>query len=203
MPYTTLARNLMLDALAALATKAALFTEQSAITSVTGTASSDTFNKNSHGLANGDLVVLRSKTGGTGIYEEQPYFVINQAANTFQLSRLRGGSAINFTTDISGVSVVELTEVTGGSPAYTRESIAWNAAADAQIDDSTDGAAFDVPACTITYVGFYADTTDDDLYQLSKLASAETFTAQGVFTLTDAKLNLRASKADGDAGDGY
>lgn len=84
-------------------------------------------------------------------------------------------------------------EVTGGSPAYARKALTWNAASGGAMDDSTSPApAFDVPAgTTVAFVGFwdavsagnflgYADVTD------------ETFAGQGTYTLTDADLNLNA-----------
>src|SRR4030042_4492453 len=113
MPYSTLGKHLMLDARKGTnpttpITHAGLFEEAAAITSVTGVATTDLLTKVGHGLTNGDLVVLRSLTGGTGLVEEFPYYVVGVAGNDFQLSQLSGGSAFNFCTDISSVSVVKL-----------------------------------------------------------------------------------------------
>lgn len=80
-----------------------------------------------HGYAAGDRVRFLTLTGGTGLTVGRDYYVIaaNLAAQTFQVSTTSGGSAVNFTTDITAGTVsrwsplanvlrkggVELTEV--------------------------------------------------------------------------------------------
>lgn len=69
----------------------------------------DTFNRTSHGLANGTLVFLTT----TGSFPSQfstlsQYFVVSSAANTFQLSGVSGGSPITFTSNGSGTHTVHL-----------------------------------------------------------------------------------------------
>jgi hypothetical protein len=193
MPFTTAGKHVMLNALAAVITYAGLFDESAAIASVTGAASTDLLTKSSHGLSNGDLVVLRSLSGGTGLYAERPYYVVGVSGNDFQLAKTSGGSAINFTSDISSVSVVKLVEISGGSPAYARKAIAWNSAADDNVDDSTNGAVFDVPAsAVVNYVGFFSASTAGTLYGIDQVTE-ETFGAQGTYTLTDADLSLPAA----------
>jgi hypothetical protein len=65
-----------------------------------------TFN---HGLANNDRVFLKAYTAGDSgtlppeLNETTEYFVINTAANTFQLSLTQGGGAINFSTNGTGI----------------------------------------------------------------------------------------------------
>lgn len=192
MPYTTAGKNAMLDALGALITYVGLLTAGTAITGVTGTASDDKLTKSSHGLSNGNLVVLQSLTGGTGLSEDIPYYVVGVDGNDFQLSYVSGGSAINFTTDISSVSVVPLTEISGGSPAYARAAIAWSSAADGSMDDSTNGAEMNVPASgVVDYVGFYSASTGGTLYAIDPVTQ-ETFGGQGTYTVTDADLDLNA-----------
>jgi hypothetical protein len=197
MAYTTAGKNLMLDALRGSnptvpITHVGLFDEDPAITTVTGTASTDLLNKSSHGLSNGNLVVLRSLTGGTGLANEVPYYVVGVSGSDFQLSLTSGGSAINFTTDISSVSVIRLVEISGGSPAYARVAIAFAAAAGGQIDDSTNGAAVNVPSgATVNYVGFFSASTNGTLLCIDDV-TAEAFGAQGTYTVTDAKLDLNA-----------
>lgn len=200
MPYTAVARNLMLAALKGTnpttpITHVGLFDEGTPITGVIGTASTDLFNKTGHGLVDNTLVVLRSMTGGDGvnIFIEQPYFVITDEANTFQLSRTVGGSAINFTADISAVTVVPLVELSGGTPAYARKAIAFNTPVDGIMDDSTNGAEIDVPACTVNYVGFFSAVTAGTLLQLQVVGTAGVgvvIPAQTTFIITDADLDL-------------
>lgn len=204
--YTANGKNLMLNALrgtnpAAPITHAGLMQAQTPITAVTGTASSDTFSKTAHGLANGDLVVLTEMSGGAGIRagnagngdeNAEPLFVIGQTANTFQLSRTPGGSAVDFTSDITAVTVTKLVEISGGSPAYARKAIAYSAPVDGSMDDSTNGAVFDVPAgAVVGYVSYHSAATAGTLQAIDKV-TAETFGGQGTYTLTDSDLDLNA-----------
>lgn len=67
-------------------------------------------------------------------------------------------------------------EISGGTPAYARVAITWNAGSvDGQIVSSP--IEFDVPAgTTITHVGLWEGGTFKD-----KVAVAATFASQGVF----------------------
>lgn len=190
MGYAIAARNAMLDALAALATHCGLFTA-TALAGVTGTATTNLLNKTSHGLANGDAVILSSLSGGAGLFATVvPYFVVGVSGADFQLAYTPGGTAIDFTTDITSVTVTKYTEIAGGSPAYARKAVAYAAAANGIADDSTNGAAFDVPAAgVVDAVGLHSASTAGTLYGLIPVTQ-ETFGAQGTYTLTDAKLNL-------------
>src|SRR3990167_10447667 len=50
-------------------------------------------------------------------------------------------------------------EVSGGTPAYIRKVVTWNAAAAGAMDDS-NAPVFDVPASTtVAYVGFWSAVT--------------------------------------------
>ncbi len=84
-------------------------------------------------------------------------------------------------------------EVSGGSPAYARKAIAFNAAASGTMDDSTNGITFDVPAgTTVTHVGYWSAVTGGTF--LAKSAQTpETFAGQGTYTVTDADLTLADS----------
>jgi hypothetical protein len=196
MPYSTAGKNLMLAALVGTnptmpITHAGLYDEAAALTSVTGVASTDLLTKVGHGLSNGDLVVLRALTGGTGLREEYPYYVVGVSGNNFQLSETSGGTAHDFTTDISSVSVVKLVEISGGSPAYARKSVTWNAPVEGSIDDS-NVPVFDVPAAAVVnYVGFFSAVTAGTLCGIDPVTE-ETFGAQGTYTLTDADCDLNA-----------
>lgn len=85
-------------------------------------------------------------------------------------------------------------EVSGGSPAYARVAIAWNAASAGSMDDSTNGAVFDVPASTtVTWVsGWNAAGT---VRYFKKQVTSEAFGAQGTYTVTDADLDLNNDPA--------
>lgn len=83
-------------------------------------------------------------------------------------------------------------EVTGGSPAYARQSIAWGAAAAGSMSDSTNGAVFNVPAgTTVTWISFW--NTGGTVRYLKKQVTSEAFGAQGTYTLTNADLDLNGA----------
>lgn len=82
-------------------------------------------------------------------------------------------------------------ELSGGSPAYARKSITWNAASGGSMDDS-NVPVFDVPASsTVSYVGFWSALTTGTFYGSANVTD-EVFSAQGTYTLTDADLDLNA-----------
>jgi len=197
MPYTKAGKNLMLNALKGTnpttpITYVGLFDEAAALTSVTGVAATNTLTKTSHGLSNGDLVVLRSLSGGAGLVVEDPYYVIGVSGDNFQLAGLSSGSAFDFTTDITSVSVIKLVEISGGSPAYARVAIAFAAAAEGEIDDTTNGAAINCPAgAVVNYTGYFSAASGGTLLGIDPVTE-ETFGGQGIYTNTDSKLNLNA-----------
>ena len=82
-------------------------------------------------------------------------------------------------------------EITGGSPAYARKAITWNAAGSGTMDDS-NVPVFDVPASTtVSYVGFWSLVTGGTFYGSANVTD-EVFAGQGTYTLTDADLDLNA-----------
>lgn len=82
-----------------------------------------------------------------------------------------------FNGDPSGAG----TELSGGSPAYARQSITMTAASGGQIQITTD-AVFNVPAgATVNYVAFY-DSGGTTLLAYDDV-TAESFGAQGTYTL--------------------
>lgn len=81
-------------------------------------------------------------------------------------------------------------EVAGGSPAYARKANAWNAAAAGNLDNSNTP-VFDVPATTVTHVGFWTAAAAGTLLAYAAVTN-ETFGAQGTYTVTDADLDLNS-----------
>lgn len=80
-------------------------------------------------------------------------------------------------------------EVSGGSPAYTREAITWNAASGGSLDNNANP-SFDVPAgTTVTHLGLWSAATAGTFYG-SVAVTSETFAAQGVYNVTDLDVNL-------------
>lgn len=74
-----------------------------------------------------------------------------------------------------------------GSPAYARKSITWNTAAAGNLD-SSNAPVFDLPATTITHVGFWSAVTAGINYGDADITD-EVFAAQGTYTLTDADIS--------------
>lgn len=73
--------------------------------SVTGGLSSDSVTNNNftyvgHGLSNGETVTYVGDGITAGITTATSYYVVNTAADTFQLSATLGGAAIDFTDDV-------------------------------------------------------------------------------------------------------
>lgn len=85
-------------------------------------------------------------------------------------------------------------ELTGGSPAYARKAIAWSAASGGSMDDSTNGAVFDVPAgSTVAWISGW--NSAGTVRYFKKQVTSETFAAQGTYTVTDADLDLNNDPA--------
>jgi len=79
--------------------------------SVTGDASTDIITAVGHNFTENQRVRFQSLTGGAGLFFGGPgssttYFVRNISGNTFQVSTTSGGSAVNFTTNITAGAVL-------------------------------------------------------------------------------------------------
>ena len=82
-------------------------------------------------------------------------------------------------------------EVSGGSPAYARKAINWNAATAGTIDDST-APVFDVPAgTTVAFAGLWDAATAGNFLGYADVTD-EAFAAQGTYTLTDFDAHLNS-----------
>lgn len=82
-------------------------------------------------------------------------------------------------------------EISGGTPAYVRKAITWNAASGGSLDSSNQP-VLDVPAGkTIGWVGFWSAESAGVFYGAADVTD-EVFGAQGTYTLTDADLDLNA-----------
>jgi len=83
--------------------------------SVTGTASTDVLSSTAHGYSNGDVVMLSGLTGGAGLSTTVRYYVIGASTDRFQLSLTAGGSAVDFTTDMSAGTVTRVSTLASGA----------------------------------------------------------------------------------------
>ena len=79
-------------------------------------------------------------------------------------------------------------EVSGGSPAYARKAVTFDAAAASARALNTD-VTFDVPAETITYVGYWTAVTGGTFHGSDSVTS-EDFGAQGEYKLLAAGTSL-------------
>lgn len=73
--------------------------------SATGAASTDVITAADHAFQNGDTVKFLSLTGGAGLTAQTTYYVRDVTSTTFKVAATAGGSAIDFTTDISAAKI--------------------------------------------------------------------------------------------------
>lgn len=195
--YSELGKNLMLDALGGVnppneITHAALFTRGTGH-NVTGVTSTDLITDNAHGYANGDMLIFTAKAGGSAIVLGRPYFVINQATNSYNLALKPGGATTDLGSDLTATTTVKkLTEISGGSPAYARKAVTFAAAGLGTMDE-TASPVFDIPAAgVVDDVGFMSASSAGDLLALDDLTQ-ESFAGQGTYTLSDSDFDLNAA----------
>ncbi|HUV85227.1 MAG TPA: hypothetical protein VMV86_05910 [Methanosarcinales archaeon] len=107
-------------------------------------------------------------------------------------------AAKNLMLDALGVAgvyaslhIVAGTEVTGGSPAYARKAIVYNAASGGAMTAKATLPVFDVPACTVAQVGIYSALTNGTKYCTIPVTN-EVFAAQGTYTVSAGTLDLNA-----------
>ena len=67
----------------------------------TAAASTDVITCAGHGLSNGDTVKFAALTGGGGLTAGTEYYVISATTDTFKVSTISGGSAVNITSDLT------------------------------------------------------------------------------------------------------
>ena len=74
--------------------------------SVTGNNATDVITIAGNTLQNDFPVYFQALSGGAGLSVNTTYWVINTSGNTFKLSLTKGGSAVNFTTDITAATLI-------------------------------------------------------------------------------------------------
>jgi len=82
-------------------------------------------------------------------------------------------------------------EATGGSPAYARKPVAWNAASAGAMTASTLP-TFDVPAGTYGWIGFWSAVTGGTYYGKQTITS-QTFAGQDVLPVAAITWDLNAT----------
>ena len=110
---------------------------------------------------------------------------INNTGKNLMLDAL--GSACGFMalyTDVDGT-----TEVSGGSPAYARKAITWNAASGGAKTIS-NAPVFDIPAgTTVRAIGFVTAVSGGTQHAVDDV-TAEVFAGQGTYTVTSGSISL-------------
>lgn len=79
-----------------------------------------------------------------------------------------------------GAANTAANELTGGSPAYARKAVAWNAASGGVATQNGD-VVFDVPASTVSWVSLW--NTAGTVRYLKKDVTDEVFAGQGTYTV--------------------
>ena len=116
-----------------------------------------------------------------------PYSIVGKNAMLDAL----GGLAVFVSLHSADPGESGINEISGGSPAYIRKAITWNAAAAGSLDSSNQP-VLDVPASTtVAFVGFWSAESGGIFYGAADVTD-EVFGAQGTYTLTDADLDLNA-----------
>ena len=96
------------------------------------------------------------------------------------------------TADPGGANTAT-SEVTGGSPAYARGTVAWNAASAGSATQNGD-VVLNIPAgTTVTYVSLW--NTAGTVRYLKKSVTSETFGAQGTYTIKGTTTTLDLNDA--------
>ncbi|MFH2031378.1 MAG: hypothetical protein ABIJ40_12310 [Bacteroidota bacterium] len=90
--------------------------------SVTPDHTTETFTAAAHGLEDDDLVRFSGTTVPTGLSFSTTYYVINKAADTFQVSLTSGGAAAAFTANGVAVTVTEYMHVYSDLPVASATS---------------------------------------------------------------------------------
>lgn len=92
---------------------------QTAYASITGVASTNIVTVTGATLADGQILTLSAKTGGSGLSLGVGYYIINASGATGQLSLTPGGSVVALGTDISaGAGIVSQPELSVWSSEY-------------------------------------------------------------------------------------
>lgn len=192
MSFTTLGKNALLSAHGV--DRVGLFNGVvKTLTTPFGVDSTDIFTSAAHGMANGQLVIFTSKTGGSGLTISTPngttvpYFVIATATNTFQLALTPGGTAVNLGSDLTAGALLALTEPTG---VYARGTIAFGTPAGGTVDDTTNGVVINVPAVVDIHAEGGWNNGSGELRVLNYVTTAVGDASAWTYTITDADLTI-------------
>lgn len=113
------------------------------------------------------------------------------AAKNYMLDQL--GTQVGYASlHTANPGATGATEVTGGTPAYARKALTWNAAS-AGSKTLSNTPLFDVPAATtVTHVGLWSADTAGTWYGYIDVTD-ETFAAQGTYQITSGTIDLNST----------
>ena len=113
---------------------------------------------------------------------------LNETAKNLMLDALTA-VAVYVSAHSADPGATGTNELAGGSPAYARKSITWNAASSANADSSNQP-VFDIEAGdTVAYVGLWSAVTAGTFYGSADVTD-EAFGSQGTYTVTDFDISL-------------
>lgn len=84
--------------------------------SVTSDVSANTLSLTGHNIPNGTMVSFTALGTTTGVSTNAPYYVVNSAANTFQIALEPGGSAIDLTGSNGSMTVIWWSKIASINP---------------------------------------------------------------------------------------
>jgi hypothetical protein len=114
---------------------------------------------------------------------------LNDTSKNLMLTAL-GGVAVYVSLHTADPGTTGTSEVSGGSPAYTREAVTWNTASGGNLDNNANP-VFDVPgSTTVTHFGLWSAVTGGTFYGGAALSASEVFGGQGTYTFTDIDVTL-------------
>lgn len=100
------------------------------------------------------------------------------------------GAVATFMSAHSAFPATTGNELAGGTPAYARKAIAWDAAAAGSMDDDGSSVVLDIESGdTVAALGLFSAVTAGTLYGGADVTD-EVFGAQGTYTLTSFTLSV-------------
>ncbi len=113
------------------------------------------------------------------------------AAKNYMLDQL-GSQALFGSLHTANPGSTGASEITGGSPAYARKSLTWNAAANGS-KTLSNTPTFDVPASTtVAYMGLWSAASGGSYYGYIDVTD-EVYAAQGTYQVTSGAIDLNAT----------
>lgn len=114
------------------------------------------------------------------------------SAKNYMLDQLGTNKALYASLHTANPGSTGTSEVTGGTPAYARQSLTWNSAS-AGSKTLSNTPLFDVPAATtVTHVGLWDAVTTGNYVGYIDVTD-EAFAAQGTYQITSGTIDLNAT----------